>query len=81
MWLWFLALKDLRDERKATHEEELKKSLVKTKMREREKVRAAAVAALGTPESMKPRSEAPTPTLPQVWLKKFFLHIFWNFEK
>ena len=42
-------------------------------MREREKVRAAAVAALGTPESMKPRSESPTPTLPQVWLKIFLL--------
>ena len=42
-------------------------------MREREKVRAAAVAALGTPESMKPRSEAPTPTLPQVWFKNFLL--------
>ena len=44
-------------------------------MREREKVRAAAVAALGTPESMKPRPEAPTPTLPQVWFKICMLEI------
>ena len=49
-------------------------------MREREKVRAAAVAALGTPESMKPRSEAPTPTLPQVWFKIFLLQTSHFFE-
>ncbi|CAG5110969.1 Oidioi.mRNA.OKI2018_I69.chr2.g5315.t1.cds [Oikopleura dioica] len=55
-----IAVTKLRQERKRAAEENREREKHKSEAIEKERIRAAAVAALGTPESMKPRAEDKT---------------------